>query len=54
MRPISRNKDVFMGNMKQGVYPLQTKGNLGKHEIRNRNYTKSSTKSIKIMLSTHG
>jgi hypothetical protein len=35
-----------MGNMKQGVYPLQTKENLGKHEIRNENYTKSSTKSI--------
>jgi hypothetical protein len=35
-----------MGNMKRGVYPLQTKENLGKHEIRNGNYTKSNTKSI--------
>jgi hypothetical protein len=36
-----------MGNMKRGVYTFQTKENLGKHEIRNGNYTKSSsTKSI--------
>lgn len=35
-----------MGNIKQGVYPLQAKGNLGKHEIRNGNYDKSGTKSI--------
>jgi hypothetical protein len=35
-----------MGNMIQGVYPLQTKENLGKHEIRNGNYTKNCTKSI--------
>jgi hypothetical protein len=35
-----------MGNMKRDVYPLQTKENLGKPEIRNGNYTKSSTKSI--------
>jgi hypothetical protein len=35
-----------MGNMKQHVYPLQTKENLWKPEIRNGNYTKSSTKSI--------
>lgn len=35
-----------MGNIKQGVYPLQAKGNLGKHEIRNGNYDKSGIKSI--------
>jgi hypothetical protein len=44
--PISRNKDLFLGNMKRGVYPLQTKENLGKREIRNGNCTKSSTRSI--------
>jgi hypothetical protein len=32
--------------MKQNVYSLQTKENLGKHEIRNGNYTSSSTSSI--------
>jgi hypothetical protein len=34
-----------MGNLKQGVYPLQAKGNMVKCEIRNGNHAESSIKS---------
>jgi hypothetical protein len=30
----SKETKIFMGNVKQGVYPLQAKGNIGKCEIR--------------------